>query len=79
MIDIEVNGDALRVPEGADVAHVVTALTGRALLPSGEAADGGPLGIAVAVGQVVVPRARWAGHRLEAGARVEVLTAAQGG
>ncbi len=36
-------------------------------------------GVAVAVDGEVVPRARWASYELAQGARVEVLTAMQGG
>ncbi|WP_028937919.1 sulfur carrier protein ThiS [Pseudonocardia spinosispora] len=36
-------------------------------------------GVAVAVDGEVVPRAGWSGHELSADARVEVLTAVQGG
>lgn len=36
-------------------------------------------GVAVAVDGAVVPRARWAGHELVEGARLEILTAVQGG
>lgn len=36
-------------------------------------------GVAVAVDGVVVPRAQWASYTLAAHARVEVLTAMQGG
>ena len=36
-------------------------------------------GVAVAVDGVVVPRAAWPGTALAEGARVEVLTAVQGG
>lgn len=36
-------------------------------------------GLAVAVDHVVVPRAAWAGHLLAPGARVEIVTAVQGG
>ena len=79
MIEIDVNGTALRLPEGAAVSTVVSALTGRAVTPEGTAEDGAPLGVAVAVDAVLVPRARWGSHRLGPGARVEVLTAAQGG
>ncbi|WP_409484817.1 sulfur carrier protein ThiS [Arsenicicoccus dermatophilus] len=64
---ITVNGEQREVPEGCDVAALVTEL---ALSPDG---------IAVAVDQAVVPRARWAGRTLEAGSRVEVVTAMQGG
>jgi sulfur carrier protein len=44
------------------------------------AALGAPVsGVAVAVDGEVVPRAAWAGHSLVAEAKVEVLTAVQGG
>ncbi len=36
-------------------------------------------GVAVAVNDVVVPRARWAAHALAAGDRVLVIRATQGG
>ncbi len=36
-------------------------------------------GVAVAVDGEIVPRAGWSRHRLDDGARVEVLTAVQGG
>lgn len=41
--------------------------------------DPRPHGIAVAVNDEVVPRADWPECRLEAGDRVEIVTAVQGG
>ena len=41
--------------------------------------DAAARGVAVAVGDEVVPRAEWPITRLADGARVEVLTAMQGG
>lgn len=41
--------------------------------------DEGAAGVAVAVDAEVVPRAEWATHVLGEDARVEVLTAVQGG
>jgi sulfur carrier protein len=38
-----------------------------------------PSGVAAAVNETVVPRARWADTRLADGDRVEILTAVQGG
>ncbi|MCF6523004.1 sulfur carrier protein ThiS [Streptomyces sp. JJ36] len=38
-----------------------------------------PSGVAAAVNEAVVPRARWDGTRLAEGDRVEILTAVQGG
>ncbi|WP_156761025.1 sulfur carrier protein ThiS [Microbacterium karelineae] len=79
MIEIIVNGDRLTLPDGSGPADVVAALTGREIGPDGQPADGEPLGIAVAVDDAVVPRRAWESHRIAGGARVEVLTAAQGG
>lgn len=66
-ITVYVNGDPLAVPAGSGLAELVDAHT-----PSRS-------GVAVAVDGEVVPRAEWAARRLAAGARVEILTAVQGG
>ena len=55
---------------------VETPITIAALLA---AIDAPPRGVAVAVDGAVVPRSGWASHVLDDGARVEVLTAVQGG
>ena len=61
------NGEATEVADGASVADVV-------------GAHGVPArGVAVAVDGEVVPRAAWPASVLGAGARLEVLTAVQGG
>jgi sulfur carrier protein len=62
-----INGEAREL---ADDARVLDAL-GALGLPQ--------TGVAVAVDGEVVPKARWAGTALADGARVEVLTAVQGG
>jgi sulfur carrier protein len=67
MMELLVNGEEWRVDAGLTVADVVARLTGS------------PSGIAVAVDGAVVPRARWGQTPLHPGARVEVLTAVQGG
>jgi sulfur carrier protein len=61
------NGAERELPDGASLADALTTLD----VPSS--------GVAVAVDDDVVPRGDWAGHPLRAGARVEVLTAVQGG
>jgi sulfur carrier protein len=66
---IFLNGDASDLPAGETVAAVL------ARLDLGLDARG----IAVAVDGAVVPRAEWEAFALPAGARVEVLTAMQGG
>ena len=79
MIDVQLNGAPARLDMGVRVTDVVADLTGRALRPDGTAADGAPLGIAVAVNAAVVPRSRWAEAELQPGDRIEILTAVQGG
>jgi sulfur carrier protein len=63
------NGEPCECAEGETVAA--------ALARIGVAPDA--RGVAVAVDGEVVPRRRWAAQALEEGARVEVLTAMQGG
>lgn len=63
---------------GSPDARVVPGSTVAALLELlGVAADG--LGIAVAVDAEVVPRPEWPAFAIPDGARVEILTAVQGG
>lgn len=62
-----INGDGRELADGATVADALDAL-------------GAPrTGVAVAVDGAVVPRRQWPEHGLTDGARVEVLTAVQGG
>lgn len=64
---VVVNGERRELADGATVPDALDALG----LPR--------VGVAVAVDGEVVPRARWAATVLGDGARVEVLTAVQGG
>lgn len=64
---IVVNGEAREAAEGSTLADVLSG----AGVPE--------RGVAVAVDDQVVRRADWPRHRLTEGARVEVLTAVQGG
>ena len=66
---VELNGRPTQVPDAATLETVVGALD----------LDPGRRGVAVAVDAEVVPRSEWGVRRLDAGARVEVLTAMQGG
>jgi sulfur carrier protein len=65
--EISVNGQQRPHSSGTTVRDLVVSLTDRA--------DG----CAVAVNDTVVPRSDWSTHAVEAGDRVEVLTAVQGG
>jgi sulfur carrier protein len=66
-ISISVNGERRKIAPGTALEAVV-----RSLAPS-------PSGVAAAVNETVVPRARWAATALAEGDRIEVLTAVQGG
>ena len=66
---VHVNGQEREVPEGATVAGALDLI----------APDRPARGIAVAVNGEVVPRATWADAVLASGARVEIVTAIQGG
>jgi sulfur carrier protein len=66
---IELNGERTEVEPEATVTSVLARL--------GVSADG--RGVAVAVDGEVVPRTLWATYTLAPDARVEVLTAMQGG
>ena len=68
-IFITLNGEAAEVPSGLTVAQL---LRQRGLNPEES-------GIAVAVAQQVVPRAKWDEAEVEAGAEIEIVTATQGG
>jgi sulfur carrier protein len=67
VIEVEVNGDAREFPAGTTVAAMLEQL--------GAARSG----VAVAVDGQVVARSGWDDVALADGARVEILTAVQGG
>ena len=69
MVTITINGEVREVPNGLSVEGLL-AHVGR---------DPSVPGVAVAVGGRVVRRAEWAAMTIADGARVEVITAAQGG
>ena len=77
MTDILLNGAPAQA--AGTVTDLVAELIGRDIGQDGTATDGSPLGIAVAVNAVVVPRSRWGDAALTDGDEVEVLTAVQGG
>ena len=67
VITVVVNGQPRPVPSGHRLSELL------------EAYGAGRGGIAVAVDGEVVPRAGWPGRELADGARIEILTAVQGG
>jgi sulfur carrier protein len=66
-VQVWINGEQRELPDGASVRDALAAL--------GAPGDG----VAVAVDGEVVPRGEWPAVVLGEGARVEVLTAVQGG
>ncbi|GHF73815.1 sulfur carrier protein [Amycolatopsis bartoniae] len=66
-MEVQVNGEWRAFPEGTTVAGLVEAL------------GAAPQGIAVALDGEVVRRGDWAEVVVPAGARLEILTAVQGG
>ena len=79
MTTIRLNGQDHRLSSGQTIASLVSALTGRKISDSGQAADGKRLGVAVALNAGIVPRSRWSATELQAGDDVEIVTAVQGG
>lgn len=79
MNTIHLNGAKQPFAAGTTVAELVTSVTGRALLPSGMAADGGRLGVAVARNADIVPRSQWHATAVEHNDELEIVTAVQGG
>ncbi|WP_210605209.1 sulfur carrier protein ThiS [Brevibacterium oceani] len=76
---IVVNGEERELGGPASVLDLVAVTTGRDLRADGTPADGGRLGIAVAVDGEVVRRGRWADFALADGHTVDIVTAVQGG
>ncbi|MFJ6567028.1 sulfur carrier protein ThiS [Streptomyces sp. NPDC091292] len=66
-VSVSVNGEARDVPAGTTLDVLVATVA-----PA-------PSGVAAALNETVVPRARWSATTLADGDRVEVLTAVQGG
>lgn len=76
---VNINDQTAVLPQGASVVEAVAHTTGRELTAEGRPADGGRLGVAVALGGEVVPRSRWASTELSEDAELEIVTAVQGG
>ncbi|UXY27060.1 sulfur carrier protein ThiS [Streptomyces sp. HUAS TT20] len=66
-MNISVNGERREIAPGTALGTLVESLTAA------------PRGVAAALNETVVPRARWSATTLCEGDRVEVLTAVQGG
>ncbi|WP_104820743.1 sulfur carrier protein ThiS [Kitasatospora sp. MMS16-BH015] len=64
---LTVNGEPREVAPATTLAEVVAALSKA------------PTGVAAALNETVVPRGAWPTTTLDAGDRVEILTAVQGG
>lgn len=78
-LTLTLNGEPAEVPAGTTLRQLVAETTGREVAADGTAADGGRLGVAVAVDQQVVPRSAWDATVPRDGAAVDLVTAVQGG
>jgi sulfur carrier protein len=76
---LTVNGAAHPIEDDASLLDLVAQTIDRPLTADGTPADGGRLGVAVALDSAVVPRSRWQDTRLADGQTVEIITAMQGG
>lgn len=82
---VTLNGVEHPLTDPTSVAALVTGLladgSADAASPATARGDGdaAPIGVAVAVDDVIVPRGLWASTLVRPGARVEVVTAVQGG
>ncbi|GAA3940696.1 sulfur carrier protein ThiS [Pseudoclavibacter caeni] len=77
-IPITLNGEPATTA-ARSLRDLVAEITGRAIADDGRPADGSRLGVAAALDDAVVPRGRWAATPLHPQARVEIVTANQGG
>lgn len=76
---IVLNGQSRELGGDASALDLVAEVTGRQLRENGTPADGGRLGIAVAVDGEVVRRGHWSEFALADGHTVDIVTAVQGG
>lgn len=79
MLTVQINDQTATLPAGSSVVDAVAHTTGRSLDAEGKPADGGRLGVAVALAGEVVPRSRWVTTPLSENAELEIVTAVQGG
>lgn len=78
-LNVELNGSPASLYPGCTVRELVAQHTGKDIGETGRAMDGTRLGIAVAVNGDIVPRSAWAGYTVPSAARIDLVTAAQGG
>ncbi|MCC2032828.1 sulfur carrier protein ThiS [Microbacterium allomyrinae] len=79
MTDITLNGQPHILRRQRSVADLVEGFLGVRIAADGAVSHNAPLGIAVAVNAVVIPRPSWRGHELADGDAVEIVSATQGG
>lgn len=78
-IEVTLNETPSTLPPGSTVRQLISEHTGKELDAAGRALDGSRLGVAVAINGQVIARSAWAEHPVPAGARIDLVTAAQGG
>lgn len=72
------NGDPYKT-QAETLLDLASDVSGKELDASGHPCDGSRLGIAVALDSTVIPRGQWTATRIPDHARVEIVTAKQGG
>lgn len=76
---ITLNGESRELEDGTTARALIEDVTGRQLSSDGTPADGGRLGVALAVDGEVVRRGLWAEFSIVDGHTVDIVTAVQGG
>ena len=76
---ITLNGESQELDSGTTARSLIEHVTGRQLSPDGTPADGGRLGVALAVDGEVIRRGLWSDFTLVDGHTVDIVTAVQGG
>ncbi|UVI37513.1 sulfur carrier protein ThiS [Brevibacterium spongiae] len=76
---IVLNGESRALPAATSALELVAEVTGRQLREDGTPADGGRLGVALAVDGEVIRRGAWSDFTLADGHTVDIVTAVQGG
>ncbi|SDS85068.1 sulfur carrier protein [Brevibacterium siliguriense] len=76
---IVLNGEHHELLSASSALDLIAEVTGRELSPDGTPADGGRLGLALAVDGEVIRRGAWSDFTLADGHIVDIVTAVQGG
>ncbi|MBO3152989.1 sulfur carrier protein ThiS [Dermatophilus congolensis] len=76
---ITINGEPHTLPTKTTLRDIITHITGHTITPEGRTPTGTSLGIAIALNNEIIPRNNWATTIPGPNARIEIVTAVQGG